>query len=887
MKNKKMKLLSFLNLLVVTLSFVFPTIQSFAATVTDGIVANYSSSWRLNRTTGQLWTDNGVYQKRVDGVTAFCIEHGVDLTPGTGFNPSELTIKEKERLTLIAYYGYQLNPSVLNYAITQALVWQELGDELLTTTIPDYNAHKKRILDKVANHNIKPSFQNKNIELNVNEEITLTDTTGSLQNYSNLMTNSANIKVEKSGNTLKLSANKNSKETGLLKYTIANKDMVGQSFVYHKVGEQKLATFKLANAGEFTLNIKVNHNGNVTVKKIDDDTNLPIPNTKIKFEYNNESKEVITNKEGIASLTDVKAGVKVKITEILAGNGFVNKGEIKEITVEPNKTIDVILNNKAQQGLLHINKTGQIAKSLEITESEYGPINSIIFDYLPLSGVTFDIKAREDIIVGNHVHAKKGTTVATVKTNTDGHLEKMPRLYLGKYEAVEVSTPLGFITNKTPLPFEFNYEGQDIEVVSQSLNVKNNFQTLNITLHKNEENIKDWYENKPVLEEIPANNKIFGLFTNQDFTINDENIVKADSLLEIGTVNEGALKFKTQLFIEGNYYIKELSAGEIHDIDNNKYEFIFKAADNNAEKEISIFAPKDNGEQIDSPLLNKIHLNKFSILKKNEVATLKEKNGFEFDFSGKAEGAVFTLETEKNDIIQEVSADKDSLVNFLNIPVGTFYLKELHPSSDNYLLSDETYKIISDLDGIKAFNSKGKLLNKELDLEENEKENNSNSTNKQITSLFEVENKLIKGTAELSKKDVSTGQILPETGIRVLDKDKHVIIEGRTDQNGKFTFKNLPKGLYYFQEFDAPNGYELDETPIQFEIIEDGSIVKCEMTNTPTPISPLNNNIEQSLPQTGEQKTIKLVILGGLILATSVIFISRNFKRNSKKESDK
>ena len=75
---------------------------------------------------------------KADNQPAFCIEHGTILNGGSGFTPSKLTIAEKERLSLIAYYGYQMNPTIDNYGITQNLVWLEFGDELLTTNIPNF-----------------------------------------------------------------------------------------------------------------------------------------------------------------------------------------------------------------------------------------------------------------------------------------------------------------------------------------------------------------------------------------------------------------------------------------------------------------------------------------------------------------------------------------------------------------------------------------------------------------------------------------------------------------------------------------------------------------------------------------------------------------------------
>jgi uncharacterized surface anchored protein len=50
-----------------------------------------------------------------------------------------------------------------------------------------------------------------------------------------------------------------------------------------------------------------------------------------------------------------------------------------------------------------------------------------------------------------------------------------------------------------------------------------------------------------------------------------------------------------------------------------------------------------------------------------------------------------------------------------------------------------------------------------------------------------------------------------------LSDKKEVIVEGRTNEKGVFTFEQLPIGTYYFQEFDAPDGYRLDETPLNLK----------------------------------------------------------------------
>ena len=82
----------------------------------------------------------------------------------------------------------------------------------------------------------------------------------------------------------------------------------------------------------------------------------------------------------------------------------------------------------------------------------------------------------------------------------------------------------------------------------------------------------------------------------------------------------------------------------------------------------------------------------------------------------------------------------------------------------------------------------------------------------------------------ITKTDFSTGELIPNCGIEILDESKNVLVQGRTDDKGEVTFKRLPMGNYYYREFDAPKGYYLDTTPYAFTIGEDG-IVKAKMTN--------------------------------------------------------
>ena len=858
MNKKKIQVAALFNILTMLATFFIAPMKTQAATVgwTEG--PSYVSTWLVKSLGGLHWTDEHIYMIKADNEPAFCVDHGTILSGGTDFSPSELTGNERERLSLIAYYGYQIDPNDVNYGITQNIIWQEYGDELLSTQLPDYDKKKAEILSKVDRHSVKPSFHNQTIELNVGESITLTDSANVLDSYKHLLANSANLQVEQNGNQLILTATKDSKESGTIQYGIASSEHIGQSFVYTKANEQTVATFRLSNAGEMNVNVKVNLNGNIQIKKVDEDTGKPVPNTKMKLEYDDQSKEVTTDKDGLATVSDLKAGTKVKISEIQANDGYVNRNEVKEVTVEPNKTIEVVFGNKAQQGVLKLKKTGQKAVSVNEQETEYGLLSQIIFDYVPLADVTFDIRSVEEIKVGDHVHAKAGSVVATVKTDDQGTLIDMPKLYLGKYEAIEKNAPNGFIMNDEPLPFEFAYGGQEIELVSQSVEAKNDFQKLTVGIHKDEEFIQDWQDNLPIIEQVPANEKTFGLFTNQEFGLTDGTVLAKDALLGYGDVQEGELLFEKLHLPEGKYYVQELVSGDSHQLDLEKYELEFKASDHETEKTINVYGESEVDEE-NSPILNHLHFNRFLLKKVNEEAELIEKEGYEFSYTGNGYGAIFTLEDETQNIFQTVEVNEESLALFENIPVGTFYLREKQAASDQYVLSSEVYTVVSTKKGVEIYSSEDKLLGStipevtddfdqegdesevaeaesdtedieglslEIESEEEDALSEDESTEKlEEVITFEVENNLVKGNAELTKKDISSGKVLPDTGIRIYDEDQKIVVEGRTDEQGNFSFQKLPAGKYSFQEFDAPDGYQLDETPIPFEIKENGETV--------------------------------------------------------------
>ncbi|TBX09902.1 collagen-binding protein [Clostridium perfringens] len=101
------------------------------------------------------------------------------------------------------------------------------------------------------------------------------------------------------------------------------------------------------------------------------------------------------------------------------------------------------------------------------------------------------------------------------------------------------------------------------------------------------------------------------------------------------------------------------------------------------------------------------------------------------------------------------------------------------------------------------------------------------------------------GVLEFTKTDAATGEVLEGAKIKIeclegLDQGK--VIEFTSSKEGnKFT---LAKGKYRISETQAPNGYELTNETGEFEINEQGQVVKCNLTNKKFEIVKTGSNFD-------------------------------------------
>ena len=100
----------------------------------------------------------------------------------------------------------------------------------------------------------------------------------------------------------------------------------------------------------------------------------------------------------------------------------------------------------------------------------------------------------------------------------------------------------------------------------------------------------------------------------------------------------------------------------------------------------------------------------------------------------------------------------------------------------------------------------------------------------QAEFVVDFDNEIITKPFEITKTDISTGELIPDCTFEILNENKEQVITGTTDENGIAHFQ-LAIGKYFYREISAPDIYEIDDTAYPFEITENDDIVKAKMTN--------------------------------------------------------
>ena len=103
------------------------------------------------------------------------------------------------------------------------------------------------------------------------------------------------------------------------------------------------------------------------------------------------------------------------------------------------------------------------------------------------------------------------------------------------------------------------------------------------------------------------------------------------------------------------------------------------------------------------------------------------------------------------------------------------------------------------------------------------------------TVSVESVNEIFKGSLTILKQDKFSQAPLAGATFRVMNRDGFIVAEATTDEDGTVSFENLVYGSYTYQEIEAPNGYQLDETVYDFSITENGQTITHSRDNCRIP----------------------------------------------------
>jgi LPXTG-motif cell wall-anchored protein len=863
---------------------------------------NYSDYW-YDRAQGDgsdrhswHWT---LYE--VDGEVAYCIQpnvpEGTTYSQGT-WEQTGLSNSIKERITLIGYYGYTYpGHQTLKYrAATQGLIWDTIiGNGAHTTfstarwsagTDYDVSAEQAEIERLIASHYTRPSFNGGVYKLQVGQTLTLTDTNGVLGDYS-VSVSGANYSVN--GNTLTITPT----TSGTINLTLTKKMPYSSGYKLF-VGDGIQNMIVPGTTDPVIAGIRVNsYYGSVEIEKTDDETGTAQGQATLQGAkygvYEQSSGKLVatltTDENGYAKSDKILTYQNYYIQEITPSEGYLLDGTRYNFDMKgkENEKVDVVekvVKNyisilkqydyvdgnttllNAEKGITfeiyypngnkfdeittdkngyatinlpygvwkfhQLNTTTGYEKIYDFyitvnyeSESEqyYNILNNALSAYvqvfktdsetgktIAIADTTFKILNTDtNQYVSQYVGGK---VYSEFKTDETGKFVTYLKLPAGNYKLVEVSNPHGYLLDKDGMKFTIGNDthyGYTTYGAFVSLYFKNTPIKGQIEISKTGElfSIDDdsFSYTKTNLKGVE-----FSIYAEEDIKSADGNHLyynKGDYVGKMITDENGYAK--SDKLPLGKYYVIETKTLDDYVLDTTKYSVELTEKDNTT-----------------AVVYSSLDLENY--LKKGQL---------EFTKTDLVNGEVIpntTIEvyTENNELIFTGTTDEDGKVIIDNLKVGKYYILEKEPAT-GYLITDEKvmFEIKDDGEIVKA----------------------------------EMKDKPITGTLKFTKLDVSTSEPLPNTLIEIYNEKDELVYSGRTDENGEITIEDLRYGKYYILEKEAPEGYTLNEEKMYFEILEDGEIVKCTMTDEKVVIE---------VPNTGENDYHIIEIIGTLLLVSGI-----------------
>lgn len=757
-----------------------------AATLVEGPIDDV---YYTRRGGGKPYMSAQYHTYTMDGKTVYCIEPGIDITVHDyngqiGWTNSPYSDEINQKIQLYGYYGYDYpGHNTLRYRMAaQALIWEETGGQIIEFWTERYgygnfiniDYEKNEIKKLVSTHYNQPKFTETTKTGIINETITFTDTTGYLSDYAVHQSNGANVSIN--GNNLLVTPTKIGETTVILKKRMYTNNPT-TIFVGTDLKSQKMGYFGIDDP--LYVSVKVNAlGGKVSLEKIDSKTlsYKPLGDASLKGaiygiydEYNSRIGEITTTGNGIVTSDYLPKLGKFYLLEEKSSLGYKldSTKYYFEIT-ENNLKPKIVVHEQVIEKEFELYKTFSDGGKSMILKAE----PNITFEFYLESSMKLYESATTDATGRLLVKLPYGTYIVKQKNTTYNH-EKLDDFKIVINEA----------------------SAEKITKVATNAEITAKLKLVKVDSKSNKVLVRDGIKFK-------IKNLDTGEYVCQNITYpNQEKICIFET--------KNGVFITPYVLTTGNYQIEELEEQTIDGYVWNKEPLKFSIGEDS-----KYIYDKDFGVMLEIKFSNKQVKGEIEINKKGEELIIEngtfryeeiKLDGVHYDLI--ANGDIYsqdrTLIYKDKEIVKSFIT-KDGYYKLTDLYLGKYCLVETK-TVGNHVLNKKPY----------CFEIKYKDQYTDI-----------------VSLVINLKNYLGKGDFELTKVDLSTGNPIEGALIEIFTENDELIYSGRTDKYGKIYVKGLESGRKYkFKESEAPEGYILNDKIHEFEIKENGEIVKDTLSN--------------------------------------------------------
>ena len=493
------------------------------------------------------------------------------------------------------------------------------------------------------------------------------------------------------------------------------------------------------------------------------------------------------------------------------------------------KDFDVFINENGKTYKYLINNAGleSYVKIVKV-DSETGK-------QIPYAGAGFQIYNPKGELVTMKYTYPTVTKIDTFYTNEEGCLITPETLPYGKgYSIVEVQALYGYILDSTPVYFDITAENTSEEngVTIVKTEKKNTPQKGTITVEKTGEifsnvtaiggGYTDENGNDIALPTIyqpeysvsGLSGAVFEIYADEDITTPDGTVrVKKDTLVATLKTNEKGTATSNELYL-GKYRVVETVApnGTVLNKTVNHIELTYAGQNEKVTNTSTSFVNERQKVEID--LLKILEQDEtFGIGNGNEIKSVSF--GLYADEDLKASNGTVIPE---NGLIEIVTCDEKGKATFkTDLPIGKYYVKEI--STDNhYILSDRKYPVVFEYAG-----------------------QDTASVHISVNDGEPIINSIIYGTIKGLKIDRETGEKITGALFGLFSNneteftEETAIFTAESNEEGIFTFENVPYGEYIVCELKPATGYLPNGESYPVTISENKEVVEINVLNDKIP----------------------------------------------------